>query len=114
MVIPNLPHITATQVEAPPSWAQTQRRLFSVMEAAARLTAEKYCDRGGVPYFADDVDDLYERFYNWGLFYSMGASEEILALALRAYNAITRSNDDRTHTHSFPGSFRKSTTNITV
>ena len=103
--IANIPHITASQVTPPPPWAQTQRRLFSVMEEAARLTAEKYCDRGGVPYFADDVDDLYERFYNWGLFYSMGASEEILALALRAYNAITRSNDDRTHNPLFPWLF---------
>ncbi len=41
------------------------------MIESARLTVSEYADRGGVPFFADDVDDIYERFYNWGLFYAM-------------------------------------------
>ena len=68
------PVVTASGTAQPPRWAVLQRNLFQVMEEAADLTIKTYCDSDGVPYFADDVDDLYERFYNWPLFYAMGAS----------------------------------------
>ena len=86
------PVITASGTAQPPRWAVLQRNLFQVMEEAADLTIKTYCDSDGVPYFADDVDDLYERFYNWPLFYAMGASEHILNLAQQEYEAINLSN----------------------
>lgn len=97
--------ITATQVSEAPKWAVLQRRLFGVMEEAAKLTVEKYTDDEGIPYFADDVDDLYERFYNWPLFYSMGASGDMLKLSVQEYEVITRSNGDDTQNPHFPWLF---------
>ena len=88
--LPDLPTIAATQPTSPPTWALLQRQLFEVMERAAELKVRKYSERGGVPYYADDVDDLYEMIYNWGLFYAMGANERILELALQHWNAVTR------------------------
>ena len=88
--LPDLPTIAATQPTSPPTWALLQRQLFEVMERAAELKVRKYSERGGVPYYADDVDDLYEMIYNWGLFYAMGADERILELALQHWNAVTR------------------------
>ena len=84
--------ITATRIADPPPWAALQRRLFSVMEEAARLTLDKYTDDEGIPYYAADVDDIYERFYSWPLLYSVGASEEVLRFAVQEYEVITRSN----------------------
>ena len=97
--------ITATQVSEPPRWAALQRRLFGVMEEAARLTVDKFTDDDGIPYFADDVDDLYERFYSWPLLYSMGASEEMLSLSVHEYEVITESNGDHTRNPHFPWLF---------
>ncbi len=103
--MPNLPSLKATTAGAPPQWARLQRRLFAVMEEAASLTIDKYTDADGVPYFGDDVDDLYERFYNWGLFYSMGGSDEVSRLAFHEYEAVTRSNGDDTRNPHYPQLF---------
>ena len=64
------------------------------MEAAAPLMVEQYAEKGGVFYYADCVDDLYEQCYNWGLFYAMGADDGVLDLALQQWNATTRFFDD--------------------
>ena len=50
--------------------------------------------RVSVPYYADDLDDLYEMIYNWGLFYAMGGGEKILNLTLQHWNAVTRFGDN--------------------
>lgn len=97
--------ITATRIADPPPWAALQRRLFSVMEEAARLTLDKYTDDEGIPYFADDVDDIYERFYSWPLLYSMGASADMLRFAVKEYEVITRSNGEDTRNPHFPWLF---------
>jgi len=97
--------VTATQVSDPPRWAFLQRRLFAVMEEAARLTIDKFTDDAGIPYWADDVDDLYERFYSWPLLYSMGASADMLRWSVREYDVITESNGDHTRNPYFPRLF---------
>ena len=71
-----------------------ERQLIKAMEEAAPLMVKKYAEPGGALYFADDLDDLYERFYNWGLFYAMGADESLLHMALQQWNASTRISDD--------------------
>ena len=50
---------------------------------------KKYAEPGGAFLFSDDLDDLYEACYNWGLFYAMGADESLLDMALTAWNAST-------------------------
>ncbi|MBM3933732.1 MAG: hypothetical protein FJ319_05440 [SAR202 cluster bacterium] len=89
-----MPLVTATHRGAPPAWALLERELISLMEKTARLTMEKYHERGGGFYWADCVDDYYEEFYNWGLFYGIGGSEDVLNLALDGWNATTRTCDD--------------------
>ena len=71
--IPGMISVKATELSAPPAWALTERNLISLMEEAAPMLLKKYAEPGGALYFADDLDDLYERIYNWGLFYAMGA-----------------------------------------
>ena len=93
--IPGIVNITATRVSTPPGWALLERELIGLMEEAAVLTVNRYAERGGAYYFADDLDDYYEETYNWGLFYAMGADESLLDLALQQWNATTRVNDDR-------------------
>jgi hypothetical protein len=92
--IPNLATITATEVGPPPTWALMERKLISLMERAAPIVMDKYYEASGTPLYADDVDDLYERSYNWGLFYAMGADEEVLRLNLKQWNGVTRFFDD--------------------
>ena len=87
--------VKADRIAAPPAWALLERKLFDLMAESAVLTVRRHTERGGVPYFKDDVDDLYEPFAMWGNFYGMGADEIVLDLALRCWNAATRSRDDR-------------------
>ncbi|MBM3933092.1 MAG: hypothetical protein FJ319_02125 [SAR202 cluster bacterium] len=110
--LPEMQTITATKVGAPPAWALMQRQLMQTMEAGAEVMVRKYQERGGALYYGDCVDDLYERFYNWGLFYAIGGSDRVLELGLSSWNAITRYNDDgivhrKKHTHFKHGDWRK-------
>ena len=86
--------VTATSLAPPPPWAFMQRRLIETMEQATEAMLAKYTEPGGALYFADDVDDLYERFANWSLFYAVGAHERVAQMALQQWNATTRWCDD--------------------
>ncbi len=88
--LPGMVEVRATRVSPPPGWALLQRRLMRLMEDAAQPMVDKYAEKGGAFYYADDVDDLYERAYNWGLFYAMGADRKVLDLGLQQWHATTR------------------------
>ena len=107
----DLPTVRATTPSPPPTWALLERQLIDVMEQAAELKVRKYSERGGVPYCSDDVDDLWEMIYNWGLFYAIGADERILDLTLQHWNAVTRYGDDsivsRVHARFTPSVHRE-------
>ena len=90
VTLPGLVEVKATQVSAPPGWALLERQLMSLMEGAVAPMVDKYAEKGGAFYYADDVDDLYERAYNWGLFYAMGADRQVLDLGLQQWHATTR------------------------
>ena len=90
-----LPNLTASRTGAPPAWALLERRLIDLMERGAVMMSTKYAERGGQWYWYDDLDDHYERSYNWCLLYNMGGSEQLVDLALRHWNASTRLFDDR-------------------
>ncbi|MEE3334871.1 MAG: hypothetical protein VX255_00640 [Candidatus Latescibacterota bacterium] len=91
--LPNLPTIKGHHLSAPPAWALLERELFALMEDAARLYARDYFEAGGATLMAEDVDDLYEQCYNFGLFYALGAHDDLLELHLRHWNAVTRVSD---------------------
>ena len=90
----SMARIQATKVSAPPAWALMERQLISLMEEAAPLVVKKYTEPGGALYMAEDFDDLYEQFYNWGLFYAIGGNQTVRDLALQEWNATTRISDD--------------------
>ena len=92
--MPEMISIKATEILAPPAWALMERNLINLMEEAAPMVVKKYTEPGGALYFAEDFDDLYEQFYNWCLFYSIGADESALNFALQEWNATTRISDD--------------------
>ena len=90
----NLATIRATDVTAPPAWAVLERQLIDLMERSAPVVMDHFYEASSTPYYTDDVDDLYERAYNWGLFYTIGGNDNILNLALNQWNGITRFWDD--------------------
>jgi len=71
-----------------------QRKLMSTMEKAALLAHKNYTRPGGLPYYDLDVDDVYESRSMRGIFYSVGADDAVLDIALEEWNAITRYYDD--------------------
>lgn len=75
---------------SPPSWAVMQRHLIKTMNEAAPIYLEKYTYHGGTMNAHGKLDDDYECFINWPLFYIIGGDEQILDWSLRQYNAITR------------------------
>ena len=91
--MPEMVSIKATDICAPPGWALMERNLINLMEEAAPMMVKKYTEPGGALYFAEDFDDLYEQFYNWCLFYAIGADESTLNFALQEWNATTRISD---------------------
>ena len=82
--------VRAARKPPPPGWALLQRRLMKLMEDAVQPMVDKYAEKGGAFYYADDVDDLYECAYNWALFYAMGADRKVLDLGLQQWHATTR------------------------
>ncbi len=86
--------IKATKISPPPGWALLQRELIQLMEAAVDLAAKKYSRPDGTPYSVNDVDDTYEAHSYKGLLYAIGASDRVLEIGLREWNAITRFYDD--------------------
>jgi len=95
--MPGLVQIKASEVTAPPAWALLERQLIELMEESGRLFAEKYFERGGGTLLAEDLDDLYEQMYNFGLFHAIGASDDLLDIHFRNWNAVTRISDDSFH-----------------
>ena len=86
--------IQATKVAAPPAWALLERNLIELMEQSARQFVKKYTERGGATLLAEDLDDLYEQFYNYGLLYAIGGADDLLDLHLQQWNAATRISDE--------------------
>ena len=89
-----LPTVTASQIEPPPVWATMQRHLMRTMEEAALVAAEKYARPSGLVYHVHDVDDAYESRSMRGRFYAIGASEKMLEISLKEWDAMTRFYDD--------------------
>ncbi len=93
--IPDMVSIKATEVSPPPAWALLERRLIALMEKGPAMMIDKYAERSGAWLWSDDMDDYYERSYNWCLLYAMGGDESLVDLALQQWNATTRLFDAR-------------------
>jgi hypothetical protein len=80
----------------PPEWATLERELIERTSEAVEPVIERYVrEDGSVLWPPDDdyvgidaVDDVYEGFWNWPLFYALGGDEKLLAYAQAEYEAI--------------------------
>jgi len=88
--IPGLVTITATVREAPPDWAVMQRHLIRTINEAAPLYLDTFTFPGGTMREHGKIDDDYECFNNWALFYTVGGDDRFLDWSIRQWNAITR------------------------
>ncbi len=88
--IPGIISVTASVQETPPEWAVMQRHLIRTIEKAAPVFLNRFTGRGGTLYNYGEWDDVFEMFYNWSLFYAIGADEQIFEWAIRQYNVATR------------------------
>ncbi len=89
--------ISSFRQTQPPAWAVLERQLLDAMNQAAPLFIDKYTRPGGSLIWREEypgdgvwVDDLYEAFFNWPLFYALGGSEYIGTKAVQQWNAITQ------------------------
>lgn len=86
----DMPSIRATGRHAPPEWAVLQRRLIAVMNEAAPEYLRAFTHRGGAFKVHGKVDDDYECFRNWPLFYAIGGDARVLNRSIEQWNAVTR------------------------
>jgi hypothetical protein len=91
------PVITASvPLLAPPGWAIAQRELFALLDHAWRRFARDFTRPDGrLTYHGrlssrDGVDDFYETFFNWPQLYLLGGADDLLAVAERRWEGITR------------------------
>ncbi|MDF1515014.1 MAG: hypothetical protein P1S60_14480 [Anaerolineae bacterium] len=88
---------SAQRFDHPPVWAVLERQLFDQLNASAEPLLEKYVRVDGSilwppnPNFSsiDGLDDAYESFHNWPLFYSLGGAEKFLNISHFEWDSIT-------------------------
>ncbi len=81
----------------PPQWAILERSLIDLMDAAVEPVMEKYVRPDGSVLWPtredfqsiDGLDDAYESFHNWPLFYLMGGGDHILKYSHLTWEGIT-------------------------
>jgi len=72
----------------PPHWAILERSLIDLMDQAVEPVMQRYVRPDGSVLWPttenfqgfDGLDDAYESFHNWPLFYLMGGGDHILAI----------------------------------
>ncbi len=82
----------------PPEWAILERQLIALMNQAVDPVVARYIKEDGSVMWppADDhtgvdaLDDAYESFFSWPLFYLLGGDDKFLQLAQREFDAVTR------------------------
>ena len=82
----------------PPQWAVLERSLIDLMDASVHPLMERYVRPDGSVLWPptedfssiDGLDDAYESFHNWPLFYLMGGGEHVLEYSHRTWEGITR------------------------
>ena len=106
-----LPTIEAnTQFQTPPTWAVLERQLIDKMNAAGPEVLERYTRSDGTllwpthPDFQsiDGLDDAYESFHNWPLFYMLGGDAQFLVDAHTEFDVITEDMTRYGTGHGYP------------
>ena len=82
-----------------PEWAYLERTLIDTMNDAIDLVLEKYLKPDGQFLWPPDppekskgvnsLDDVYESFHSWPIFYILGGDKRFLALAHRQFEVTT-------------------------
>ncbi len=89
--------ITASEPAAGmPEWALLQRALFSLLNESEQIILEHYLKPDGEIFWPDipgfvgygGVDNAFEGFHRWPLFYLLGGDERWLGLAQRQYEVL--------------------------
>ena len=82
----------------PPEWAVLERSLIDLMDASVHPLMERYVRPDGSVLWPptedfssiDGLDDAYESFHNWPLFYLMGGGDHVREYSHRTWEGITR------------------------
>ncbi len=98
------------QLQTPPAWAVLERELIDKMNAAGPEVLQKYTRADGTllwpttPDFQsiDGLDDAYESFHNWPLFYMLGGDAQFLVDADTEFDVITNDMARYGSGHGYP------------
>ena len=85
------------RLQTPPTWAVLERQLIDKMNAAGPQVLERYTRPDGTLFWPtnpdfqsiDGLDDAYESFHNWPLFYMLGGEARFLDDADTEFDVIT-------------------------
>ena len=99
-----------TRLQTPPTWAVLERQLIDKMNAAAPEVLKKYTRPDGTLFWPthsdfqsiDGLDDAYESFHNWSLFYMLGGDARFLADADTEFDVITNDMARYGSGHGYP------------
>ena len=99
-----------TPINTPPKWAVLERQLIDKMNAAGPQILEKYTRSDGTLFWPthpdfqsiDGLDDAYESFHNWPLFYMLGGDAQFLADADTEFDVITNDMARYGTGHGYP------------
>ena len=99
-----------TQVETPPEWAVLERELIDKINDAAPKVLKKYTREDGTLYWPshpefqsfDGLDDAYESFHNWPLFYMLGGDAQFLVDSHNEFDVITKDMTRFGSGHDYP------------
>ncbi|RAP74677.1 hypothetical protein [Paenibacillus montanisoli] len=81
----------------PPKWALLERQLIELIDEAVEPLLARYVRPDGTMLWPttethtgiDALDDMYESFFNWPLFYILGGHEKFKQLSKKEFDAIT-------------------------
>ena len=99
----------------PPTWAVLERELIDKINDAAPQVLKKYTRPDGTLYWPthpdfqsfDGLDDAYESFHNWPLFYMLGGDAQFLIDAQTEFDVITEDMARFGSGHGYPMVFKE-------
>ncbi len=104
-----------SQIQTPPEWAVLERKLIDNINDAAPKVLKKYTRPDGTLYWPnhpefqsfDGLDDAYESFHNWPLFYMLGGDAQFLVDSHNEFEAITKDMTRYGSGHDYPMVFKE-------